>query len=513
AILLFALLDSRRIYFRADMTGCRRLSLSSYCRSLAAGAGAPVRLTYYRSGILASLYPGVRDIPDFLAEYSYFGPVSVGTVDADRHAAELLSDYGIYGRQIQTVGSNRTEFVTVYSAVVIEYKGAWEVLPFVLSSDGLEYAVTVRLQRLLSGRRPSVQLLVGNGMTLSDDYGYVAPWLEAQGFSCTELRADRPLSGQLERGRTLCVFGSSEITAAQSAEVEQFLSGGGRAFFAVSPYSADIADSWRITENAETGLTDMLNSYGFGFSRNLAGDASCARITMESDRTEDGSAAELHTRQLNYPLWISVLPQRNAVQGMTAFWPVALQPDSDSVAPLLLSSPAAYQIAPDFDSAQSLFETNPFLLEDKSYAQDAVEQGAAVLGASLKGTVRGLYAPGDFEAEAVLVSDPYFVNSLMLGYIGGQYGDYRNLDFLASALLKLEGSEELAALYERSLAASRTQLYKTSDYASFASARLRTVLCEFAVVPALIAAAWACLFLLRKKRIASLSEEIRGKKG
>ena len=99
----------------------------------------------------------------------------------------------------------------------------------------------------------------------------------------------------------------------------------------------------------------------------------------------------------------------------------------------------------------------------------------------------------------------------MLGYTGGETGDYRNLDFLVNQLLKLNGEENLAEIQEHSTLTNKSSLYKTYNAELFKSAKNRTLGCMFIFVPALIILA-GILFNLNKikflRKISCISHKI-----
>ena len=104
---------------------------------------------------------------------------------------------------------------------------------------------------------------------------------------------------------------------------------------------------------------------------------------------------------------------------------------------------------PDTNSPDSLFETNPFILSNAGYNPQKAVQKMRPVGVHVSDSVYGFYNAGIFDnVEYEVITDQYFVHSLMLGYIGGAYGDYRNLDFLVNRLLRLNGEEELAVLQD-----------------------------------------------------------------
>ena len=213
---------------------------------------------------------------------------------------------------------------------------------------------------------------------------------------------------------------------------------------------------------------------------------------MQSDQNEDGSAAETtYSQQINYPLWISVMPQENALQGITEYWPVAMN-ETENTQPILFTSPLSWEIEPDNLSKEKLFETNPFVIEKTKFTQSKSTRSAALCSKDKKITV---------------IPDQYFANSLMLGYTGGEYGDYRNLDFLVNHFLKMNNENELAKIYEHSVLSKNSALYKTYNSELFNSAKNRTIFCIFIFVPLLIITAEICFKISKKRFLKELPNE------
>ena len=239
----------------------------------------------------------------------------------------------------------------------------------------------------------------------------------------------------------------------------------------------------------------MLNEYGIVFSENICADISCARITMQTQQNEDGSYSEnTYTQLINYPLWVQLLPQTNANQGLTLFWPTILKTQTEEgqennknlkdISPYLLSSPSSWEIKPDFQNKKSLFQTNPMILNEQKTIPNEQKQNALAL--KLNGKIQGFFSNETRDdTQITVIPDQYFVNSLMLGYIGGTYGDYRNLDFLSNQLLKLNNEEELAAIQKKS-SENPNIMYKITDEQSFSKARAKTLAIEFLIVPVFI---------------------------
>lgn len=487
------LLNSTRYYARLDFTEAKKYSISKYSKQIADEATENINIFYYQSKSLADYYPQIRDISDILKEYSQRKRISLKILNADKaENVKHLEKYGLYAHQIPVIGNNKTEYLNVYSAIILEYEEKTEVIPFILASNTLEYDVDTKIINLLTEKKRTANILVGNGMSLENDYSYVTPWLNSNGIAVNKVDLTKPLTAQFEKSSVLMVFGSDKITEEQCAEIIEYIEKGNSAFFAVSPYNADIENSWYITKPENQNLIEVLRNYGFDFSENLIADLSCRRILMQSDQNEDGSSAETtYSQQINYPLWISVMPQENASQGITEYWPVAMN-ETESTQPVLFTSPLSWEIEPDNLSKEKLFETNPFVIEKTKFTQSRATKIAALCSKDKKITV---------------IPDQYFANSLMLGYTGGEYGDYRNLDFLVNHFLKMNNENELAKIYEHSVLSKNSALFKTYNAELFNSAKNRTIFCIFVFVPLLIVIAGIYFKISKKRFLKRLSNE------
>ncbi|MFA6855584.1 MAG: GldG family protein [Treponema sp.] len=499
-VIIFVFLDSTRYYCRIDFTRDKQFTISKYSTQLLSRIDDPLKITYFRSPALVKLYPQVRDIYDYLDEYASTNKdVSLKLLDPDKEKVSgLLDNYGIQSQQIQTGGINKTEYLNVYSAVVIEYGGKNQVIPFIISVNTLEYDLDRCVDTLLTGKKMSVTVLCGNGKNTTSDYTYVIPWLTSQGIICTEIYIEN-ISEKLAETDTdtvLLVFGSSKFNDDEAAAVESFILRGGKVFFAVSPYVADVSGNWSITKEDNGVLLKMLSSYGFSFTPEIVADISCARITMTSDTDEKGKYSDSsHSEQINYPLWISLLPQKEERQGMTLFWPSPLSIENESIEPLLVSSTSAWTIDEDDSNRTKLFETNPFIVRN---LQTNKSKKQFILGAYLDGKIRGYFTPQEsVKTRIAVVGDQYFADSLMMEYAGGSSGDYRNLDFLTHMVLKLDGEEGLESLQNKN--ASSTTLYKFSDMVTFKTMMTRMYILLFLIIPLLYAVAYIITILRRRK--------------
>ena len=460
-ILFFCFLNSTRCYFRLDFSKDKNYSLSAYSKALLKELDQDLNITFYRSKTLSRLYPQIRDVSDFLNVFAMRSKkisYSIKNPDGNDRILNLLSGYGIKSQQIKNSSGTSVSMTDVYSAIVLEYGGAFEVLPFVIGSESLEYELDVHLLSLLGGKSFCVNVILGNGMNYSEDYSYLVPLFTSQGLECNPLfPSSSDFYSRLENARgPLLVIGDSQLGIEAAIAIENYiLSGRGNAFFAISPYSVDIEGDWHISENSRTNVVEMLENWGVRFESQIAGDLSCSKITLVSGE-ENQAYENSYSQVLNYPLWIRLLPQTNAKTGLTLFWPSLLSLSDENLArPLLFSSEAA------FSYQVNNLDTNPFSLSQNPFPSQG--RGRKILGAEISGKLEGLFTGLSYEgARLVLIPDQYFLNSLMQNYSAA---DFSNFDFTVSSLLSLMNENELASLYEAHLTSAN--FMKISDEESF----------------------------------------------
>ena len=491
-IIVFASLNGKRYYARIDLTKNKTFSLSDYGKKTLSRLTSPLTITYYRSPRIASVYPSSRDVYEYVKMYARENSaVNVAVKDPDASGvSDVLNRFGILP---QTFRSGKGDEVSLFSALVFEYEGEIQTIPFIVSADRIEYDLTRCVKNFVDGSRPRVLILTGNGMTLSEDYSYVVPWLSLQGFDCIEIEA-RTLS-DYAGGDILIVFGASKLSDKDAAAIEAFVLSGGSALFAVSPYDADIKSTWSIERPENTALIELLSFWGISFESALVLSTACAFITLASGEAGQGTG---QFESIGYPLWISIPPQDEAKRGLTLFWASPVKIENASAKPLLVSSPSSWVVRENL-SGGPLFKTNPFSLQ--KVAPDRLQSYAA--GAYFDGELSGMYVPEKKEASRIaVVADQYFAASLPLSYIGGETGDYRNLDFLTHVVLKLTGDKGLAELQNKG---SVRTLYKTPDAASFSAARKKTLAVAFILVPLFYAALVLFSAAMQKRRFNYLS--------
>ena len=342
------------------------------------------------------------------------------------------------------------------------------MIPFVLSTQNLEYDFAQRIQTLVTEKERLVYLFCGNGRNLDEDYMYVEPWLNSRGFKAVKI--DEKNSFEILKNLTpqdfIAVFGSEKMNFEQEELLESALEKGTKAFIMTSQFNTSIEEEWKITKSKNDRFLSYLNSKGFALQNSLVEDISCYPLTMASG---EGNNAEYVV--VNYPLWLSLQSQSEAKQGVTLFWasPLELYGNAE---PILSTTNYAWlqESAAENFGNESLFLTDPFKIQKSAKAS---------------GKTTSRYVVGAKNENIVFIPDQFFLSSLMTGFISGENSiDFRNYDFFVSQILKLQGEKQLASLMEKSQ--RNTSLYKITEKDKFSSMKSSVLILNFTLLPVFI---------------------------
>lgn len=504
-IFIFAFVDSNKYFCRLDFTQNHQFSVSKYTKNNLKTAKEPIRITYYRSKELINRYPEVRDIYDYLKICaSENSNIMFKLSDADKiENQEILSNLNVYPQQLQIVNNNKTEYINVYSAIVLEYLGRQKVIPFVLSTTSLEFELNLRFDELIHNKTHSVYLLCANEYELND-YNYLQLVFENSNittYAITKESLDY-LAEQLEIEIPLIIFGTSRLTPEQSSKIEAFILKGGKVICLTSKYSVAINGDWGITKNHQDNFIPVLENWGIIFEDKLVNDLANVRISFYSAPEQNSDFENIQYEYVNYPQWISVLPQENTLQGFTMFWPSPIK-KTNSIEPLFYSSDYSWTVK-EYDNTMiertgKYFLSDPFTVSKYFINDSDFTQEKSILGAKLKGSITGLY---NFETQEspqlIVISDQYFAMNLLLELSSGGTSDFRNLDYLLNSILELNDEQELARLQNAGL--KNITLYKLTEYESFTKTKNISLFIIFGIIPFLYILLAIIIFILRKQK-------------
>jgi ABC-type uncharacterized transport system involved in gliding motility auxiliary subunit len=463
ASLILALLLSRRIWFRLDLTENKAYTISPVSRNLYAEIPDQVRITYYVSDKLASIHPIPGEIEDLLREYAARsrGRIRLLVRDpAKTNTAQVVEQLGILPQQIQTVEKDEASVATVYTGIVIEYLDKTEVLPVVFALDTLEYDLSSRIRSLVRGTEREAGVIVGDpAKQWSTDYGYLNQVLVQAGYRIRLLSPGDEISDTLP---LLFVLGGVEDMDEWALyRVDRYIRGGGKVFFALEGVGVNPQygpESWVFNDK---GLLAMVSYYGATVKPELVLDNSALTIPYQTQ----SPSGMTQLRLIRYPLWIGVMEENGnprhpitaGFAGVDLFWasPIDLNPQEGVAAEILFTStPEAWLMTKDFS-------INPAI--NYLFTREQPDTtGSKILAAALSGKFPswflGVEKPvregsgeelPDLPAEAresrIVVVGDTDLSSSYIQYTGGQ----RNLSFLIQAADWLGNDDDIIGIRNR----------------------------------------------------------------
>ena len=148
-------------FFRADLTKNEVYSISEASRHVVSTLSEPLTINVFFTKNLPAPHNNTeRYLHDLLREYAnyanrYFNyrfyDVSPDEGDITKEAKEnqaLARNYGIFPIQIQAIEKDEVKFQKAYMGLVILHGDLMERIPTVTGTDGLEYKLTMAMQKL-----------------------------------------------------------------------------------------------------------------------------------------------------------------------------------------------------------------------------------------------------------------------------------------------------------------------------------------------------------------------------
>ena len=191
AVIVAAVLVTDRFSLRLDLSADGANTLSKASRDLYKEIPEQVRITYYISSTLADRHPGPRAVEGFLRSLAAVsrGKIAVDVADpASGKKESAVEALGITPQRMQIVEKNEQRVALVYSGLEVEYLGRSQVIPFVLTTDTLEYDLVKAIKSAIADKKPVASILVGDSdKTLANDYKTLSEALQRSGWDAKEL--------------------------------------------------------------------------------------------------------------------------------------------------------------------------------------------------------------------------------------------------------------------------------------------------------------------------------------
>ncbi len=262
AIILLAGLNSSRFFARLDLTESKAFSISRVSKKLFQEIPEQVYITYYVSEKLRKLYSFPQAIEDLLLEYAAYsrGKIRVEAwIRWPSGEVTRAEQFGVYPQQIEVVERDQRSLAKIYTGIVIQYLDRHETIPVAVRTDALEYELTSRIRKAVSGEDRVVGILLGDaGRDLQQEFGRLTQALGAD-FRVQPLRPGEDVPDEVD---VLFVIGNNDLSEFDLFPIDQYLMRGGRALFAVDGVRVDFMRGLAASKVQNNPTLDMLASYG-----------------------------------------------------------------------------------------------------------------------------------------------------------------------------------------------------------------------------------------------------------
>jgi len=283
AILLVVNLISLNLFGRADLTDNEIYSLSDASIDLMKGLPDRVVVKCYFSEDLPPPYnQNARYLKDQLADYRSYsgGRLEFEFVDPAKSDREQeAQSYQVPPVQVNAYENDRLEIKKVYMGMVFLHSDKTEVMPVIESTIGLEYEISRAIKKVVSARTPRIAFVTGHGepdlqsglriinQALSREYAVQPINLSEQKEIPTNIDA------------VLIVAPRQPFSQWDLLVLDRYVMKGGKLGVFTDRYDCDIQAN--SATPVETGLDELLRTYGIAINSDLVLDARCSRIGVQ----------------------------------------------------------------------------------------------------------------------------------------------------------------------------------------------------------------------------------------
>lgn len=355
-----------KVFFRWDLTPNKIYTLSDASKSIVSKLDDKLVVkAYFTDNLPAPYNNNRRYLQELLDDYrnasgSKISYEIISPSDQEELEKEAQK-YGIQPVQVQSVKNDRAEALKAYMGVVLLYGGKQEAIPFIGSTENLEYELTGVINRLIQPELKKIGILSGNGMPGVDKIGKVNQYL-TKFYNVTNIDASKnnPIPADV---KTLVVFSpkappqqQQQMGQQQQAPppvvpenlkfaIDQYIMNGGKVIFMLSKVNVASQQQFQIAQVTATGLEDLLESYGAKVNTTIITDKECAFVQVPVQQ----GGMQMYT-QIPFPYYPKIVNINHDIPSFANIGQVFLGFSSDidlnaagpkgiKVLPLLTTSP------------------------------------------------------------------------------------------------------------------------------------------------------------------------------
>ncbi|HWA07257.1 MAG TPA: GldG family protein, partial [Ignavibacteria bacterium] len=287
-----------KVFFRWDLTPNKIYTLSDASKSIVSKLDDKLVVkAYFTDNLPAPYNNNRRYLQELLDDYrnASDGKITYEIISpSDQEELEKEAQkYGIQPVQVQTVKNDRAEALKAYMGLVMLFGGKQEALPFIGSTENLEYEITGVINRLTQPELKKIGILSGNGMPGVEKISKVNQYL-TKFYNVTNVDASKnnPIPADI---KTLVIFSPKAPQQQQMGmqqtpppvvpenvkfAIDQFIMNGGKVIFMMSRVNVSSQQQFQIAQVTNTGLEDLLENYGAKINNTIITDKECAFVQV-----------------------------------------------------------------------------------------------------------------------------------------------------------------------------------------------------------------------------------------
>lgn len=294
----------QKIPGRIDATQSQLYSLTTSTKEVLKQVPDVLTLTLFASNSMpVQLQPILRDTKDILADYQRLGGTRIQVMQKDPSLdAEVKQEaikLGVQEVQFNMISQEEFNVKSGYFGLVITYADQHQTIPFIQSTEDLEYQLTSLIYQMTRQDKPSVVFAAGHGeKNIQGELSAWAQLLQRQ-FSLSEVNLTVDEGNVAEEinssAKVLVVVApTSKYEPALVESMRQFVTNGGSLLVLASGVLADPETQTALP--VEHNLNTLLEPFGV----KIAGDFVYDLRSNETIRVAQGAMQYL----LPYPLWV-----------------------------------------------------------------------------------------------------------------------------------------------------------------------------------------------------------------
>ncbi len=491
SLVLLALI-SNRIYFRIDTTKEKLYTLSDYSKEMIDNLDSSVEISWFKSENVFSFFPSLKYLDDMLAEYYLYGDGKfiIKNINTAELSGEAIQELGLIPRQVESKNIDSKSIYSIYSGLMLEYKGKTRIIPFIDDIDILEYDIArfiddINLESVGQKNNRTIAIIAPpnslnntnnnlNNNNLTAEYFFVRSWLNYAGFEIIPIQL--PVEN-IPANIPLMIIGSDYIDSSSASAIDVFLKKEGSAVFFVSGNTVDYKGNWKAKAKTKDYLIPILAKHGFNINSDLVLDLFNFRLEM-SAKNNSGSVF------VNYPFWIQIpksgivknCPIFSGYKSLQFFWPSSISIDEKYAEALAMSSPNSIIMVDNYN-------TDPFAKQLSLFAEDKKEQKLII--AENKSINK--------KHRVLVIADEYMISNAL-----NFTGTFANMDFMVNCVEYIFGKDNLISLKNKQHTA--LPFKKFEDNKEFSAIALRARLFNLLFIPLLIIAFGIFVFVSKRKQ-------------